>query len=272
MLLGRSYQHIRWGGPFRDIFYDPQGFGGWYANFLDIPLKDIYNDHFYERFLSYFSDAVGLVFLIAAIVIIFYEKLDKLKGFIYAAVALLGLVFFGFLYGKNLAQYGMFFEHSAQWVFPLIFLWSYQKKTTLVNVVGTIAIATTYLCHGLYAYGYYPQPGHFADMMILGFGMTEDFARDALVVIGVIDFIFAFIVVVGLFSKAYLSNNKFLVLILKVNLWYGIIWGFMTAAARVYTSYADGMFLHWLDQYFLEFLVRIPHFALPYILLKQLNK
>ena len=267
MLLGRAYQHIRWGGPFRDIFYDPQGFGGWYANFIDTPLKDIYNDHFYENFLSYFSDFVGIVFLITAVVILGYERLSKLKGFIYASTALLALVFYGFLYGKNLDQYGMFFEHSAQLVFPLIFVWSYQRKTRLVNIIGSFAIAITYLCHGLYAYGYYPQPGHFADMMILGFGMTEDFARDLLVSIGIVDFVFALIVILGIYLKHYANNSSSLMLLLKVNLWYGVIWGLLTSLARVYTSYTDGMFLHWMDQYFLEFLVRVPHFALPYVLL-----
>jgi hypothetical protein len=272
MLLGRAYQHIRWGGPFRDIFYDPNGFGGWYASIIKRPLKEIYTDHFYENLLSYFSDFVGVVFFITAIVILFYESLSKLKGFIYATTILLCLVFYGFLYGKNLDQYGMFFEHSAQLIFPLIFLWSYQRKTRLVNVLGSIAIAVTYICHGLYAYGYYPQPGHFVDMMIIGLGMTEDFARNVLVSIGIIDFVFAIIVILGVFIKQYFDTKSWLIVLLKINLWYGIVWGLLTSIARVYTSYVDGMLLHWADQYFLEFLVRIPHFALPYFLLKQLTK
>ncbi len=272
MLVGRSYQHIRWGGPFRNIFYDPQGFGGWYSNFIDRPLKDIYNDHFYESLLSYFSDVVGVIFFITAIIILFYEKLHKLKGFIYASTLLLLLVFYGFLYGKNLVQYGMFFEHSAQLVTPLLFMWEYRRKSNQVFMMGSIAIAITYLCHGLYAYGYYPQPGHFADMMIVGFGITEDVARSVLVGIGVMDFIFALIVMLGLFANYYLKPNRILNSIIIINLWYGIVWGVLTTAARVYTSYAEGMFLHWMDQYFLEFLVRVPHFIIPYYLLRQMRK
>jgi hypothetical protein len=272
MLLGRAYQHIRWGGPFRDMFYDPQGFGGWYAEMIGRPLKDIYTDHFYEGFLSYFSFGVGVIFLSTAFIIMWFENLKKFKVIIYLTTFLLGLVFFGFLYGKNLAQYGMFFEHSAQLVFPLLFLWNYQRKTKLSFNAGAIAIALTFFCHGLYAYGYYPQPGHFADMMILGFGVTEDFARNMLIGIGVIDFLFAFIVVLGQLSNQFFKPRKILISILIINLWYGVVWGVITSIARLYTSYSEGMVYHWLDQYLLEFLVRIPHFIIPYVLIKQLRK
>jgi len=271
MLIGRAYQHIRWGGPFRDIFYHPEGLGGWYAALIGRPLKVIYNDHFYEYALSYFSDGVGFVFLLAAIVILFYERLAKFKWLVYAALGFLLLTFFGFLYGKNLDQYGMFFEHTAQFFAPLLFIWAFQGMQRKVITLGTIAIAITYFCHGLYAYGYYPQPGHFADMMIIGFGMKEDLARSVLVGIGVLDFVFALIAMLSLINFGRLENSKMLKIIFIINLWYAVIWGVLTSVARVYTSYTDGMFWHWADQYWLEFLVRIPHFIIPYVLLKKMK-
>ena len=272
MLIGRAYEHIRWGGPFRDIFYHPDGFGGWYANLINRPLKEIYNDHFYETALSYFSDGIGVIFLLTAVLILFFERLQKFKSLIFISTGCLALTFFGFLYGKNLAQIGMFFEHSAQLASPLLFLWSYQRKNDKVVWWATVSIAITFLCHGLYAYGYYPQPGNFADMMILGFGLTEDFSRELLIIIGILDFVFAAIAIGSLISFVIPLNHIWVRRILQINLWYAILWGFLTALARLYTSYTEGMFLHWADQYWLEFMVRIPHFIIPYVLLKKLYK
>ncbi len=272
MFLGRAYEHIRWIGPFRDIFYHPQGFGGWFANFVDKPLNEIYNDHFYENAVSYFSDGVGILYLLAAIVILFYEKLSKLKWLVYVATYFLLLTYFGYLYGKNLDQYGMFVEHAAQFIIPFAFIWQYEKKEFRVHFWGTIAIAITFFAHGLYAYGYYPQPGSFVDMMILGFKMNEDTARYTLKIIGVLDFVFAGIVLLNLYV---LFGNKIHVslhLLLKIFLYYGLIWGGLTALARIYIPFNGDMIIHSFDQYFFQFLVRLPHFIIPLVLLLKMNR
>ena len=190
MFLGRAYEHIRWIGPFRDIFYHPQGFGGWFSRFIDRPLNEIYNDHFYEHAVSYFSDGVGILYLLAALVILFYEKLSKLKWLVIVATSFLLLTYFGYLYGKNLDQYGMFVEHAAQFIIPFAFIWQFENKDFRVHFWGTIAIVITFVAHGLYAYGYYPQPGSFVDMMIVGFKMDESTSRLSLKIIGILDFIF----------------------------------------------------------------------------------
>jgi hypothetical protein len=270
MLLGRAYQHIRWGGPYRDIFYHPDGFGGWYANLIGRPLGDIYNDHFYEFLLDYFANGIGVIFILSAFIILFYERLARLKWIVFLSVGFLGLTFFGLLYGKNLAQYGMFFEHSSQLVFPLLFIWTFNKRLTRVVIWGTISIAMTFLCHGLYAYGYYPQPGHFADMMILGFGFTEDLSRSLLIQIGVLDFIYAGLAMLFLIPYMFGNTSNWWVASAKINMWYAVIWGLLTAVARLYTSYSGDLFWHWADQYWLEFFVRIPHFIVPYVLINFL--
>jgi hypothetical protein len=273
MFLGRAYEHIRWIGPFRDIFYHPQGFGGWFASFIDKPLNEIYNDHFYENAINYFSDAIGILYFSAGIVILFYERLFKLKWLVYVASFFLLLTYFGYLYSKNLDQYGMFVEHAAQFILPFAFIWQYEKKEFRVHFWGSIAIVLTFIAHGLYAYGYYPQPGSFVDMMILGFKMNEETARFSLKIIGVLDFVFGGVVLLNLWILSGRKLHFSLVILLKFFLFYGIIWGGLTAFARIYITFHPEMMTHWLDQYLLEFLVRIPHFILPLVLyLKIKNK
>lgn len=262
MFLGRAYEYIRWGGPYRDIFYHPQGLGGWYADLIDRPLIEIYNDHFYEHLLSYISDGVGVLFLITAVFLIFYERVPKLKWLIWLASFFLLLHYFGLLYHKNLVQYGIFFEHAAQFAIPWCFLFFADGKKKRAMWWAVIATSVTFFSHGLYAMGYYPQPGHFADMMITGLGMTEDIARTTLTWIGYLDIVFAGLVLITPFSY----ESKGLKVILTVNIWYAIVWGGLTALARVYTSYTQGMFAHWMDQHLFQTVVRAPHFILPLVI------
>ena len=271
MFLGRAYEHIRWIGPFRDIFYHPQGFGGWFANFIGKPLNEIYNDHFYEHAVSYFSDGVGILYLLAAIVILFYERLSKLKWVVIIATSFLLLTYFGYLYGKNLDQYGMFVEHAAQFIIPLTFIWQYEKKEFRVHFWGTIAIVVTFIAHGLYAYGYYAQPGSFVDMMIVGFKMDEETARFSLKVIGILDFVFGFIVLLNIWILIGKTLHTSLIFLLKIFLYYGVVWGALTALARIYVPFNYEMMLHSFDQYFFQFMVRFPHFIIPLVLLLKLN-
>jgi len=266
MFLGKAWEHIRWGGHFRDFYYNPQGFGGWFAEFLGISFKQFYNDHFYEHILLYFADGVGVLFLLSAVVISFYERLSKFKWLIYIAMFFLLISYLGLFMSKHFEQWGMLFEHSSQFVFPILFMLYYHKREKPFYYLGVASIALTFLCHGLYAVGYYPQPGNYADMMIVGFHITEDTARQALIYIGYLDFIFSLLVLYPVFS----FSNKIGLRIVKGALIYGFVWGFVTAFARVYVTFDAVMVLHWMDQYWMEFLIRIPHFIVPFVLWKRI--
>ncbi len=259
MFLARSYEYIRWGGPFRDIFFHPQGLGGWYAELIDRPLIEIYKDPFYEHLLSYISDGIGLLFLICGIWLLFYEKFRKWTWLLGVTSFFLLLHYFGLLYHKNLVQYGIFFEHAAQFAAPWCFVFFAQGKEKRALLWAVIAISITFFSHGLYAMGYYPQPGHFVDMMISGFYMTEDTSREVLTWVGYVDILFAFLVLL----TPLLYDKKGFRVALTVNIWYAIVWGMLTAIARVYTSYTAGMEAHWLDQHLFQTVVRVPHFIIP---------
>lgn len=260
MFLGRFWEHFRWLGPYRDVFYNPNG---WIMNFIrqitGKSLTEVYNDHFYEKVVIYFSKGLGLVFLMAAIVILFYERLKVFKPIVF--LALLGLLinYYGLLVGKHFDMWGIFFEHASQFVVPILFMKYGDDKEGLIVYWAQVAISITFISHGLFAAGYYPQPGSFADMMIIGFGLEENIARLLLVIIGWLDFIFGAVLLIP-FSAL---KSKWLKILFITFLWYGIAWGFLTAMARFYVPYRQDLLWSNLTQDLYEVLIRFPHFMVP---------
>lgn len=259
MFLGRFWEHFRWLGPYRDVFYNPNG---WTINLIGYitgeSLTEIYNNHAYENMVIYFSKGLGVLFLLAGIIILFYERLKVLKPFIY--IALIGLLFnyYGLLVGKHFDMWGIFFEHASQFLIPIIFLNFYNDNKNTVYL-AQVAISITFISHGLFAVGYYPQPGSFADMMIIGFDLEENTARFLLVIIGWLDFVFGAVILIP-FSAL---KQKWLRALFITFLWYGIIWGLLTALARFYVPYSTDLFWNNVNQDLYEVLIRVPHFTVP---------
>jgi hypothetical protein len=102
MFFGRAWEHFRWLGPYRDVFYNPQGVVLKLITFFTgETVVEIYNNHFYENLIINFSKGLGIVFLLSGLVILFYKKLHRFKVVI--GVGLLGLIlnFYGLLIGKH---------------------------------------------------------------------------------------------------------------------------------------------------------------------------
>ena len=112
-----------------------------------------------------------------------------------------------------------------------------------------IAIAFTFTAHGLYAVGYYPQPGVFVDMLINILHVSEATAKDFLIVAGVLDFAIA----IGIFIPR----------IAKYFLLYAALWGGLTALARVWANFYWAFALSSLHQNLYETLYRLPHMLIP---------
>jgi len=268
LLVGRAYEHIRWIGPYRDFFYNPIGFGKWYADLIGRDLVDIYKDPFYEQLISSISIGVGLVFFGAAVVILWYEKLFKWRWLIYAATAFLLTTYLGYFMAKHFQMWGMLLEHTAQLMMPLLFLWYVKNEQNKFLTIATWSIALTFYCHGLFAIGYYPQPGKFVDMFIASTGWSEDFIRVLLQVVGWLDIVMAILIVLPFLPKtSSWMDNRYVRSAFLASMFYGIVWGGLTTLARLYATYQKGMFWHWADQYWFEFLVRLPHFILPLVIL-----
>jgi len=270
MLIGRAWESIRWGGHIRDLFYNPDGIGGWIAEKKGISLAEIYSDHSYEHLLDWTANVMGMVFLLTAITILFWEQLKMLRWTIYPTFGFLMVTFIGLFMKRHFDEWGMLFEHSAQFFIIVCFVFLAKGLQKLSFNIAVLATAITFFCHGLYAIGYYPQPGKFADMLILTIGVNENTARSMLIGFAWYDFIYASALLLTLLEvvRSYLRNKRMSHIFMSTIMLYSIFWGFMTAIARMWSSYTEGQVIHWISQYGLEVLVRFPHFILPWFIWK----
>ena len=70
-------------------------------------------------------------------------------------------------------------------------------------LIMKVAIAVTFISHGLYALNYYPRPGHFTEMVMDILGVKEATAILFLNVAGILDFVIA----VGIFIKGKIVDH-----------------------------------------------------------------
>jgi hypothetical protein len=123
-----------------------------------------------------------------------------------------------------------------------------------LSALARLAVAGTFVGHGLYAAGIHPVPGPFIDMVILHFGVTESSARHMLLLFGLLDF------AVG---AAMLLPHR----LARFFLLYAAIWGGLTALARIGWHFDAGRpGLGW-DIWISEVLMRAPHAGIPLWLL-----
>lgn len=255
LFVGRAWQHLSWSGPYGNLYYSERYFGKLIGFVTGMDRFEYLSSTAVSGFLDTINLLFGIVFLLAAFSVLlvnkrksYYKVTVKIGWFLLFIVAL------GYFAEKN-HTWGQLFEYSGQLIAPYLLLLAvkYKMKAKFV-FVAKLAIAITFVCHGLYAFGYYPVPGAFVDMMIKGFGMTEPQAIYWLRIFGIVDFAFAVGVFIPFVSRYFLL--------------YGLIWGFLTAFARIYTQVNLDFLEATLGQYSYEFLVRTPHFIIPLVLLK----
>lgn len=253
MLLGHAWECIRWETNIGNFLLDPGGCGKLLSWLYNTSLHQLYTERLAEKLILSIDQSLGVFFIIAAISALLINPNRRLFRWpLYFATFSLSVVVFSLFYAKNF-YLGILIENAAQLLTPLFLIAITNSKTnSLLFVFMKWAISLTFVGHGLFAIGYYPQPGYFIDMVIKGFGVSEPVAKNTLVLFGVLDFVFAIsIFIPKFFNKALL---------------YGIFWGFITALARITTSFSTDFLGNWVEQYLFEFMIRVPHFLLPMIL------
>ncbi len=255
VFAGRAWQHLFWDAPYRELFWDPfymkwfiEGFTSMsWGDYVTHPEGDIW----FQRLVL----AQGVFYLVCAISTLFVKKLPK-WGRAILLVGAANLVFLALLYLKDKFYHvGQFFEYSLQFGAP-IFLFYFLKHgvTARLGHWIKVAIALTFICHGLYAVAYYPRPQSFMTMTqnilsLDGVG-TAYFLRAA----GILDFIVA----VGIFLPIKWAR-PFLI--------YAVVWGFLTSMARIFGNFYWDFPMESLNQWVFEAVFRFPHFLLPLVLL-----
>jgi len=139
----------------------------------------------------------------------------------------LSLSFLAILYCKEKFYHvGQFFEYAIQILTPLFLLLTiyYPDKvfSKKFSIGIKLAIASTFIAHGMYAIGYYPRLGVFVDMTINSIGVSESIAHLILKIAGILDIVAA----VSLFLNRYS----------QVFILYCVVWGLLTAIARSWAN------------------------------------
>ena len=252
VFLGRAYQHLFWDAPFRALFWE-DGFLQWLVEgATDMTWKEYATSPDVNRHIQNIVTAHGIFYLLAALATIFIQRLHKWAGKI-LLLGSLSLIFLAMLYMKEKFYHlGQFFEYSLQFLSPL-FLYFLVYRADLkprVWLLMKVAIALTFTCHGLYAIGFYPRPGVFTTMTMNILGLSEPHAIRFLNVAGIMDFI----VSIGIFLPWRWA---------KYFLGYAVIWGFLTAMARVLGHFHWQFWEDSLHQHAFQTVMRFPHFLIP---------
>ncbi|MFK7852275.1 MAG: hypothetical protein AB8D78_14960 [Akkermansiaceae bacterium] len=160
--------------------------------------------------------------------------------------------------GDGIAQ---FFEHSSQFLLPIILLLAISGKRW--HLLAMVSIALTFIGHGMFAVGLpsetswlnHPRPGSFLEMTMLCLGLDSEItAGRILVAAGVLDFV----VVALLFFRGWPRLS---------GLAYMFAWGLATAIARPWAYYEPTAAAESLIRWIPEMLYRAPHFGIPLCLL-----
>ncbi len=257
VFAGRGWQLIRWDAPLRTLFWDQslmepvvRWLTGWnwqsYATNLQI-----------DQAIQTMQETMGWFFFLAAIATLFVHLKWRITRYtLYTGAAL--LLFITLLHWKEEAYAtGQLLELTIQWSTPLILVMAVYGEYASVRLrtVMKMAIAATFIGHGLYAIGFYPVPGHFLQMVISIFRVSEDSALWFLKIAGALDFVVAIVLFLPL------KRGK------SIALGYAIFWGFVTAMARLVANFYWEIPWQSLAQWGHEVIFRLPHALIPLTLL-----
>lgn len=254
VFVGRAYQYTWWDAPLRAFFWDQNLLepivSGWFGRSWQAYATDL---QVVEN-ITRLQLAIGGIFAAAAASCLLLLKWDRrwIRGLILTGT--IGLVFHALLDTKeHFFHIVQLLEHSIQVGTPLLLVAISSRSNRLQSwLLGLkIAVAFTFMAHGLYAIGVYPVPAHFVDMTIRLLGVSEAGARSFLLTVGILDLVAA----VALFIP-------------RLQLWgfaYCIIWGLLTAFARTAIGFGLMEPLTLLHQQVYQTVYRLPHGLLPLI-------
>jgi hypothetical protein len=144
-------------------------------------------------------------------------------------------------------------ENSIKFSVPVLFCYAAMSADNR-NRILKIAIALTFVSHGLLALNVIPTPDsfYFMTQKILHFSKPQ--ASVFLYMVGMLDIVASILI----FS----ADNK----IANTAIWYCVIWGGITAMART-LWWSDGAFDDVFMKGFAETIVRVPNSLIPLFLL-----
>jgi len=257
VFIGRAYQLFFFGGPYRALFWD--------ESLLTPIVEDVFNYTWFEyatsstvnSWIEGFTKFNSIIFLIAAICCLFWNQIKwkRLKRFVIGlGIWLLLLLAICMVKDRNY-DFLQLFEMSIQLTAPFLLWKNIKMNPENKNLIFglKVAIALTFIPHGLLAMGFPYRPGHFIDMTILILGVNETQATQFLFVVGFLDVLLALLAFVPKLSKYALL--------------YMIFWGFATAFARLVSGFNVNFISSTIHGSAYLTVYRLSHGILPLIVL-----
>jgi len=259
LFFGRGWQGLFWDLPLRTLFWDEYLLEGVVTTLTGDTWQNYVTNRIFnvDQFIDRLGVGLGLFWMFCAFAVLFIKETWKFGKWL-LCLGSFSLSLLAFLYFKDkFWQVGQFFEYSTQVIAPLILAQVLYGglNTARFRLIIKGIIATTFVCHGLYAYAYYPQPGIWLQWCMNVFCFKEDqTAIQFLIVMGLLDFIAAILLFVPV---KWVSS---------VAIWYCIIWGILTSLARLVGNFYLEFFWESLHQHLYEVLYRLVHGGIPLFL------
>ncbi len=261
IFIGRAWQHLFWDAPYRTFFWDEALLKPIVEGWFNVSWREYATSANTDAFVQSFIRGKGILYLLAAICTLLISKLNNKRLFrIPIFLGGISLIILSILLTKEKFYHiAQFFEHSIQFGLPFVFLYTLKenyRESKGIFIIKTL-IAITFFSHGLYAFGAYPVPGKFVDMVINILGCSESIAITLLYIAGILDFILAVLI--------------FIPKVAKYALIYAVIWGLLTALARIVANFYLDFPLQSLHQNLYEVIYRLPHGLAPLIVLLRVK-
>lgn len=263
VFIGRAYEFYFFGAPFREILWDER--------LLTPIVNGIFNYSWYDYatsatadlWIQYFIKLCSFLLLLAAFVCLFWQRIKS--AILKKTVIAIG-VFILFLLDICMVKdrsYGVlqFFELSIQIATCLVFFFNNDiSKINQEKLVFwlKIAVAFTFISHGIFAIGIFYLPGEFVDITIKILSVNETQARLFLFVVGILDVLFSLLL--------------FIPKLAKYALIYIITWGLLTAMARLVSGFNQNFILESFHNYTYLVVYRLPHGLIPLSIFYVLTK
>lgn len=253
VFLGRAWQYLYWDAPYRVLLWDEDWIKPIVQVIFGMQWEDYVTNLSIDKGIQVVIRLTGVFYLICALAAIFIQRWKPIAR-ILLWVGAFNLVFLAALYCKDkFFHLGQFLEYTLQWSSPIFLIVLSQLQTVGRSFLFwlRVAIALTFVCHGLYAIGYYPRPGDFLQMTIAILKINETGAMHFLQIAGLLDFMASVLI--------FLPGK-----IGKAALWYCVFWGLATTLARIVAPLELGMSIeNVMLQSLHESVYRFPHFLVP---------
>jgi hypothetical protein len=266
VFLGRAYQLYFFGAPFRAILWDESLLSPLVEGMTNYSWQDYATSSRVNKWIDGFTKFCSFIFLVSAGISLFWDKIGyrNLKELIvWFALAILLLIGVCIVKDKNY-EYLLFFELFIQLAAPIVLLLDVRldiiENKKVINGLK-IAIACTFIAHGLFAMGLIYLPGYFVDMTIIIFGITETQATLFLYVAGVLDIVMSIFIFIPKLSKYALL--------------YMMFWGLATAFARLLAGFSSDFIALSIHGSVYLVVYRLSHGLLPltvWLMEKKLKK